>query len=74
MLGCWSNPNARAIPTRRRAPTLAPSGANTELHDTVNASVKDPPQASPPAFRSSTPDRVAEVRIGYVLEGVATPF
>jgi len=37
MLGCWSNPNARAISTRRRAPSLAPSGANTELHDTVNA-------------------------------------
>ena len=64
MLGCWSNPNARATSARRGAPSFAPSRANTELHDTVNASVKDPPQASPPAFRSSTPDRVAEVRIG----------
>jgi hypothetical protein len=56
MLGRWSNPNARAISTSRRR---APSGANAELHDTVNASVKDLPQASRPAFRSSPPDNVA---------------
>src|SRR5450755_1026133 len=73
ILGCWSNPKARAVATRRLAPSLAPSGANTELHDTVNASVNEPPQASPDAFRSATPDSVAEVRTGYVVEGVAIP-
>ena len=62
--GCSPHPNARAIATSRRAPSLAPSGANTELQETVNASVSDPPQASPDAFRSWTPDSVAYVRIG----------
>src|SRR5207245_421915 len=59
MLGCSPHPKARAVATRRRAPSLAPSGANTELHDFVNASVKEPPHASPEAFRSLTPDKVA---------------
>ena len=33
----WLKPNRSAIATSRLAPSLAPSGANTELHDTANA-------------------------------------
>ena len=62
--GCSLNPNARAVATRRLAPTCAPSGAKTELHEFVKAWVSDPPQASPEAFRSLTPESVAYVRIG----------
>ncbi len=46
----WLKPNCSAIATSRCAPTLAPSGANTELQETANAFSSVPPQASPLAF------------------------
>src|SRR3954471_1791124 len=66
------NPNARAVAANRRAPILAPSGANTELHDSAKARVSVPPHASSDALRSLTPDSVANVRIGYTVDGVAS--
>ena len=58
------NPNRSAAATSRRAPSFAPSGANTELHDTTNALTSEPPHASLLALRSSTPDSRAAVRTG----------
>ena len=46
--------------TRRLAPSLAPSGAKTELHESMKACVSDPPHDSPPALRSVTPESVAD--------------
>ena len=43
-------PNLSAIATSRAAPSRAPSGAKTELHDTANAFRSVPPHASPLAF------------------------
>ena len=48
----WLKPNRSAIATSRAPPSLAPSGANTELHETANAFRKVPPQTSPFAFWS----------------------
>ena len=42
-------------------PSLAPSGANTELQECANASTSVPPHDSPLAFWSSTPSSVAAV-------------
>ena len=50
--GDWLNPNRSATSTNRFAPSLAPSGANTELQETANALRKLPPQTSPPALCS----------------------
>ena len=47
--------------TRRLAPTFAPSGAKTELHESMKDCVSEPPHDSPPALRSLTPDSVAEL-------------
>ena len=41
---------------------------------TVSASISEPPQVSPEAFGSSTPDSIAWVSTGWVLEGVAIPY
>ena len=57
-------PKASAIRTRRVAPSLAPSGAKTELHESTNDCVSEPPHDSPPALRSLTPESVANVRTG----------
>ena len=62
--GRSSKPNSRAARTSRRAPSLAPSGAKTELQEWMNELVSVPPHDSPPALRSVTPDRVAAVRTG----------
>ena len=62
--GASPNPNARAAATSRRAPSLAPSGAKTELHDSANDCWSVPPHASPPALRSVTPESVAPVCTG----------
>ena len=48
----WLKPNRSAVCRNRLAPTLTPSGANTELHETANALSSVPPQSSPPAFCS----------------------
>ena len=48
----WLKPKRSAVATSRLAPSLTPSGANTELHDTANALSSVPPQSSPPAFCS----------------------
>ena len=57
--GWWLKPNASAMLTRAGEPTFAPSGANTELHDTANASSSVPPHSSPLALLSLTPSSVA---------------
>lgn len=41
---------------------------------TVNALISEPPQVSPEGFGSSTPDSIAWVSTGWVLEGVAIPY
>ena len=67
--GCLPNPNASVAATSRRAPSFAPSGANTELHECANELTSEPPQASPPALRSATPSSVAAVWTGYIVDG-----
>ena len=57
-------PNASAVATSLRAPSLAPSGANTELQECANESISEPPHDSPLAFSSSTPSSVAAVCTG----------
>ena len=64
-----AEPNASAAATSRRAPSFAPSGANTELHECANELTSEPPQASPPALRSVTPSSVAAVWTGYIVDG-----
>ena len=62
--GCpasWLKPKRSAIATSRGAPSLTPSGANTELHETANASSSVPPHSSPLALFSLTPSSVAWV-------------
>ena len=46
----WLKPNRSAVATSRAPPSFAPSGANTELHETANAFSRVPPHASPLAF------------------------
>ena len=48
----WLKPKRSAVATSRLAPSLAPRGANTELHDTANELMSVPPQSSPLAFCS----------------------
>ena len=66
-------PNFSAVATSLRAPTLAPSGAKTELHDSANDSTSVPPHDSPLAFCSRTPDRWVSVWTGKTVEGLAAP-
>ncbi len=62
--GCSLKPKASAAATRRFAPSLAPSGPKTELHECANEFDRLPPQDSSLALRSRTPDSVADVRTG----------
>jgi hypothetical protein len=62
--GSWLNPNRSAAATSRSAPSFAPSGAKTELHECANDVSRLPPQDSPCAFWSSTPSSVAAVWTG----------
>src|ERR1700716_2129061 len=62
--GCSFQPYFSAVWTRRLGPTFAPSGANTELHDSANELTKLPPQDSPLAFDRGTPERTAAVSTG----------
>ena len=57
-------PKRSAAATRRLAPSLAPSGPNTELQECANELVRLPPHCSSLALRSLTPDSVADVRTG----------
>ena len=52
---------------------MAPSGANTELHDTANALSSVPPHASPLAFCRVKPSIVALVWIGNSVASLAIP-
>ena len=45
-------------------PSLAPSGANTELQESVNDCISEPPHDSSLALRSFTPDSTAYWRTG----------
>ena len=65
-------PKRSAMSTRRFAPTLTPSGANTELHDWTNAFSSVPPHDSPFALSSGTPSISAWVATGNVSVGFAT--
>ncbi len=71
MPGWWLKPNRSAVATRRAAPSLTPSGENTELHDTAKASSSDPPHSSPLALFNLTPSSVANVAYGKTVCGVA---
>ena len=64
MPGSWLKPNASAVPTSLSAPSSAPIGAKTELHEWANETRRDPPHASPLALVSSTPSSVAAVSTG----------
>src|SRR5256714_4489666 len=68
--GCSFHPYFSAVSTSRLGPTLAPSGANTELHDWANDSTKLPPQDSPLALESGTPESSAEVWTGNWSESL----
>ncbi len=46
----WLKPKRSAVATSRLPPSLTPSGANTELHDTAKELMRVPPQDSPLAF------------------------
>ena len=63
-VGFSLNPNRSAAATSRFRPSLAPSGANTELQECANEFARLPPHDSSPALRSLTPDSVAAVRTG----------
>src|SRR6185295_6129276 len=52
----------------------APSGAKTELQETVKACTSEPPHDSSLALRSLTPDSTAYWRTGYELDGFAILF
>src|SRR5262249_21503658 len=58
------DPNASAAAPSRFAPSLAPSGAKTELQESANDWLMLPPHDSPPELPSVTPDSVAAVRFG----------
>lgn len=72
--GDWLKPNASAVLTSFSAPSLAPSGAKTELHDFANDTVSEPPQAEPNEFSSFTPLSVAAVSTGNCAVGVVVLF
>ena len=61
IVGGSFQPKRSAVATRRSAPTLTPSGANTELQEWAKLSVKVPPHSSPLALESGTPSIRAEL-------------
>src|SRR4051812_25671067 len=73
MPGASPKPKRRATATRRLAPSLAPSGAKTLLHDSAKDSASEPPHDSLLAFSSLTPDRVASVATGNCVDALASP-
>ena len=66
-------PKRSAASTSAWAPTLTPSGANTELHECANEFRKVPPQNSPFAFSSSTPSMIAWRLHGELRRGLHEP-
>ena len=60
-------PKRSATSTSRSAPSCAPSGAKTELHDWAKEATSVPPQSSPLAFSISTPSSVAWSRRDSLL-------
>ena len=64
MPGGRLKPKSSAISTRRRAPTRAPSGAKTLLHDSAKECISVPPHDSPLAFWISTPSSLVAVCAG----------
>jgi hypothetical protein len=66
-------PNSVASRTSRSAPSSAPSGAKTELHECANEFSRVPPQASPWEFLISTPSIVVKVSTGNVSERFTIP-
>ena len=71
--GSLLKPNRSAAATSRSAPSSAPTGANTELQECANESIKEPPHASPLAFWSSTPSSVAAVWTGKLSSRLTVP-
>src|SRR5881275_711421 len=72
MPGAELKPKRSAMPTSRLAPTFAPSGANTELHDSAKLFANVPPQDSPLAFSRSTPSSTALVSTGNGVAGLTS--
>ena len=62
--GSSLKPKRSAASTSFSAPSSAPIGANTELHECAKELISDPPHDSPLAFSSSTPSSVAAVWTG----------
>ena len=60
----WLKPKRSATFTSRRAPSLAPIGAKTELHDFEKDSVRSPPHDSEWAFSMKRPPALAPVSTG----------
>src|SRR3954451_12122965 len=66
-------PKRRATETSRLAPSLAPSGAKTLLHDSANDWNSVPPHDSPVAVSSVPPDSVVSFCTGNFVDGLARP-
>ena len=64
MRGVSLKPKASARATSFLAPTLAPSGAKTELQESAKDCARLPPQDSLLALASLTPESVADVWTG----------
>ena len=60
--------------TSSAAPTLTPSGANTELHEWAKLSANVPPHDSPLAFSRSTPSITALVSTGNLSPSLTLFF
>ncbi len=71
--GSALKPKFSAVWTSFSAPSSAPIGANTELHECANELISEPPQDSPLAFCSSTPSSVAAVCTGNSSLRLAVP-
>src|SRR5688572_8947842 len=70
--GGWLKPKASAAATSLSPPSLAPSGAKTELQEWAKELASDPPQDSPLAFSISTPSMVVKVSTGYEAVDLTT--
>src|SRR3954468_21819032 len=73
MPGSSFQPKRWATSTSLPAPSLAPSGAKTLLHDSANDCSSVPPHDSPLAFSRRTPDSVVSVATGNAVDGFARP-
>ena len=71
--GSLLKPKRSAVRTSRSAPSSAPIGAKTELHEWANELISEPPHDSPLAFSSSMPSSVAAVCTGNDSERFTVP-